>query len=87
VRRGAAGWTTNGFASAGGRVWAPVGILMWGVESEMAGRYKRRGRGLAMGWGGAVRSEGGEAGGGCLFVCLQCADSWVLEPPLAPRIS
>ncbi len=56
VRRGAAGWTTNGFASAGGRVWAPVGILMRGVESEMAGRYKRRGRGLVragdgVGWG------------------------------------
>jgi len=38
-----------------------------------------------MGRAGGVRSEGGW-GGVCLFVCLQCADSWVVEPPSAPRI-
>lgn len=44
---------------------------------------------MVIGWVRGVRSEGGEGGGlavGCLFVCLQCADSGVLEPPLAPRI-
>ena len=44
----------NGFTSAGGRIWAPVGIVMWSEESEMAGRYRGRGvvrAGDGEGWG------------------------------------